>query len=283
MALTRELRRSLKSSLLRLPAPVRGPVVRGLLRGYESYLGFRAPKDTLTADEQGLPLPPAKLRVLVAGKPDVAPFLSEGRTQTRFIADVVARNGKPMESMGAILDFGCGCGRLVRHWATLSGPEIHATDYNRELVGWVDANLPFVRATFNELEPPLRYPDASFDLVYALSVFTHLPEDLEQHWVKELRRVLRPGGFLFFTAHGESYFDRLVGAERDAFRRGEGVSQFADVAGTNLMARYHPPSYVRNRMLPGFEVVDGFEAHMAPDTADAVRLWQDAYLARATA
>jgi hypothetical protein len=71
-----------------------------------------------------------------------------------------------------------------------------------------------------------------------------------------------------------------VGDERDAFARGEAVSQFEDLAGTNLCARYHPAGYVAERMLPGFELVDARRADANSDVADAVQLWQDAYLAR---
>ena len=48
------------------------------------------------------------------------------------------------------------------------------------------------------------YPDDSFDVVYACSVFSHLPETLHLLWLAEIRRVLRPGGVLVATTLSES-------------------------------------------------------------------------------
>src|SRR5947208_884804 len=77
------------------------------------------------------------------------------------------------------------------------------------------------RSEVNGLAPPLAFDDASFDLVYALSVFTHLTGDLQVAWRDELRRVLRPGGRLLITTHGRSYVPRLDVEERERFESGE--------------------------------------------------------------
>ena len=39
---------------------------------------------------------------------------------------------------------------------------------------------------------PAPCPDHAFDLAYSISVFTHLPEDMQFHWLEELRRITRP-------------------------------------------------------------------------------------------
>jgi SAM-dependent methyltransferase len=185
-------------------------------RVYERVRSMRGSEDG-EVDALGLPVPPPRLRVEVAGTAGLQWFLDSGRQQAGIIRSAAERNGAPLESAGSLLDFGCGCGRVLRHWAGLEGPAIHGSDYNERLVGWCAANLPFVTASVNELAPPLRYEDEQFDLVYAISVFTHLPHDLERAWIDELSRIAAPGGLLLLTTHGDSYADRLDADERATY------------------------------------------------------------------
>ncbi|HWH20318.1 MAG TPA: class I SAM-dependent methyltransferase, partial [Solirubrobacterales bacterium] len=77
----------------------------------------------------GLPLPPPSLRQLVSGRSaDAEYFVRIGEAMSASIRDAAARAGAPVEQMGAILDFGCGSGRVARHWADLQGPEVHGCD-----------------------------------------------------------------------------------------------------------------------------------------------------------
>src|SRR5207244_9030240 len=143
-----------------------------------------------------------------------------------------------------------GCGRVMRRWRDLDG--VHGSDTNAEAVAWCRANLPFGRFETNGLAPPLAFADDSFDLVYALSVFTHLTVDLQRAWLGELRRVLRPRGLLLLTTHGRAYLDRLSAEERELFDAGKVVVRWEDVAGTNLCSAYHPDSALRGQFAEGF-------------------------------
>jgi SAM-dependent methyltransferase len=117
--------------------------------------------------------------------------------------------------------------------------------------------LQFATAALNDLDPPLPYDESSFELVYALSVITHLPEDLQHAWVAECRRVLEPGGFLLFSTLGEYYLSlkRLTDSERTKFANGEVVVLYEDAPGTSLCSAYHPPEYVHRNLGAAFELV----------------------------
>jgi SAM-dependent methyltransferase len=206
----------------------------------------------------GLPLPPARLRAQAGPRhADPAYFLRSGARHAALIRELLGEDGASIEELDAILDWGCGCGRILRHWAGLDGTQVCGCDINPKMVAWCDVNLPFAEVTLNEISPPLPYPDACLDLVYALSVLTHLPEELQHAWVGECRRVLRPEGRLLFSTMGEHYLtlQRLTDSERRSFEAGNLVVLYEGAPGTSLCSAYHPPAYVREQLAAGFDPV----------------------------
>ena len=163
------------------------------------------------------------------------------------------RRGRALADVRSILDFGCGCGRVIRHLGRVPA-DLHGSDANATLAAWCRENLPFGRYAVNGLAPPLPYEDGAFDLVYTMSVFTHLPAHLQRPWLDELRRVVEPGGRLLLTTHGERYVERLTPGERRRFAAGELVVRWGEVAGTNLCTAFHPAEYVRGLVRPGWEL-----------------------------
>jgi SAM-dependent methyltransferase len=216
-------------------------------RLYEHVVALR-PTRRLAVD--GPPLPPRRLMVRVAGTGDADWFLRSGRAGY----DAIVAHA-PLAELESVLDFGCGCGRVTRWWSDFDG-RVAGSDVSAPAVDWCRANLPFGRFEQNALAPPLVFDDESFDLVYALSVFTHLTADLQLAWRDEVRRVLRPGGLLLLTTHGRSYVPRLDEDERVSFERGELVVRWGDVAGTNLCSAYHPEAYLRDTFASGFTFLE---------------------------
>jgi SAM-dependent methyltransferase len=186
--------------------------------------------------------------VRVAGTADGDWFLRSGRAAYDAIAAAV-----PLVEVEAVLDFGCGCGRVLRYWQGHRGA-VHGSDRDAPAVQWCRRNLPFARVARNGLAPPLPYADGSFDLVYALSVFTHLTEELQTAWRDELHRVLRAGGRALLTTHGRAYEPRLEPDERARFERGDLVVRWGDLPGSNLCSAYHPERYLRETLAQGFDV-----------------------------
>jgi SAM-dependent methyltransferase len=123
-----------------------------------------------------------------------------------------------------VLDFGCGAGRVLRHFlAEGSSTELWGCDIDGPSVAWLVDNMsPAVRSFRNGPEPPLPLPDGYFDLVWAASVFTHLTDDWSA-WLSELRRILAPGGLLVASFLGEGAFDAMVGEPYDEDRLGMAV------------------------------------------------------------
>lgn len=172
----------------------------------------------------------------------------------RSVRDLLAAGGRPLESCRTMLDFGCGCGRVLRHWKGLAEPALYGTDVNAELIQWCRERLPFAAASVNSVKPPLSFTDERFDAIYAFSVLTHMPADLQRRWLQDFRRVLKPGGLLIFSTHGRYYLSRLGHEERQRFLDGALVVRFAPAAGTNLCNTYHPEAFVREQLATGWDV-----------------------------
>jgi SAM-dependent methyltransferase len=234
-------------------------LARPAVRTYELALAARSRFGSRsTPTDDGLPLPPASLRAQIGPRhADAEFFLSSGRQHADLVRDVLREQGTEVEGLAALLDWGCGCGRVLRHWSGLPRTRVVGCDINPKMVEWCEERLDFAEVFVSELKPPLPSADSTFDLIYAFSVFTHLSEELQQEWIRECLRVLRPGGYLLISTMGEFYLglQRLSGSEREAFARGELVVLYERSAGTSLCSAYHPPEYVRTKLASDCEHV----------------------------
>ncbi|RKY21701.1 MAG: class I SAM-dependent methyltransferase [Planctomycetota bacterium] len=226
-------------------------------RVYERLLARRERQqvDAPTIGADGLPFPPAALMHSVAGTADTDWFLEGGGKAAQALRDILAHQDQSLDQMERLLEFGCGCGRVVRQLQDLPG-QVHGCDWNERATDWCRRNLGFAHFEQNTLAPPLPYDAQSFDFIYALSVFTHMGEDLQRPWMDELRRVLKPGGLLVLSTHGRRYGERLSGAERRTFERGEFLVRHVQGAGTNLCSSFHPEAYLRGAFSGGFELLE---------------------------
>jgi len=208
-----------------------------------------------TPSPDGFPIPAPKFIVLVTGSADTAWYTEGGRLAAESIRVLLDAAGISARDFQSILDFGCGCGRVIRQWPAVTSASLHGVDCNPKLIEWCRQNLPFAKFQSNTLEPRLDYADGMFEFAYALSVFTHTPEHLQQPWMTELRRILRPGGYLLITTQGDEFFSKLDQTERNRYRQGNMVVRYSEAAGTNLCSVYHPEACVRTRLAETFTCI----------------------------
>jgi SAM-dependent methyltransferase len=209
-------------------------------------------------------MPPPRLIYLVTGQFDAEAFYQNGVIGAHCIRDVLNRYGLELNAFRKILDFGCGCGRVLRQWRSLTGPEVYGIDYNPLLIDWCQRNLSFAKFGVNKTGLPLPFPDATFDFIYSISVFTHLTESNQRVWMDELMRVLKPGGHLLFSVHGLSRLGDLPPQERELFQRGKPLIVGSQYSGTNFCGTYHPKSYVQEVLCREWHLV-AFEPGAAKD------------------
>jgi len=226
----------------------------------------------------GLPLPPPRLVHKVVGHYDQRLFYEGGVNRFAYIRDMLKRADVDIASLAAVLDWGCGCGRVLRHWRGVPGVDIYGSDYNEDLVAWCRRRLTFASAKSNGLAPPLAFPNDSFDLIYGISVFTHLDEPLQAPWIEELERVAKPGGHILITVKGDGVDLDFDPAEQARFDAGEPVVRGGSLRGSNFCAVAHPEPYVRNVLAERLEVVV-----VRPATDPDFDYGQDGYVLRVPA
>jgi SAM-dependent methyltransferase len=121
---------------------------------------------------------------------------------------LLREHGHSLEPSEAVLDFGCGWGRVMRYFirdvepGNLWGVDVSGTAIEacRETNRW---------GRFEQIAPlpPCRFGDGTFDLVYAYSVFSHLSEESHLAWLEEFERLLKPGGVFLASTLSRSFIE----------------------------------------------------------------------------
>jgi SAM-dependent methyltransferase len=223
-------------------------------RTYEGLRSFAAaareridPRPSPPASD-GLPLPSPYLRRLVAGTDDEDWFLEAGRAG---LGDLVPLVGDRPQA--AVLDFGCGCGRVARGWRHHPHVALAGVDTHPLAVRWCQRNLEgrFFRCA---LDSALPFADGEFDLVYALSVLTHLSVPHQERVLEELARTLKPEGRAAISLHGVANATALPPELRQRFDAGEIVLSRYGPEGSNDVNAFHPHAAAIELFARRFEV-----------------------------
>lgn len=158
-----------------------------------------------------IPVPPADVRYRIASSPiDEANFLASGELCASDVLRSLAAAGIEAGDFRSILDFGCGCSRVLRYLRPhLARAAFHGWDVDEVGIAWSREHCPGVPFDVVPHLPPTSCPSASFDFIYGLSVFSHLDLPRQLLWLEELHRVLRPGGVLLLTVHGQFALDEV--------------------------------------------------------------------------
>ena len=175
---------------------------------------------------------------------------------------------------GFVLELGCNHGRTMLGLAAYLGPSaryegLDILPRQIEFAREAAKSLPFpanfqVADIFNGTYNPggtqrastyrFPYPDSSFDVAYAASVFTHLSVPSQRAWQQELARVLRKDGLLVVTLHGSLYVRLLFGEATEDGRRFASrghLEKERSAEGSNAWGSFHGPAFAE-------EVFDAF-------------------------
>lgn len=202
-------------------------------------------------------------------------YLADGWRTLSELMLLLEAVDQPLLRTPRVLEFASGHGRFTRHL-------VKAVGAGRVAVSDVVAGaVEFSRATFGvdgfqsaSVPEAVRWP-GQYDLVFVLSLFSHLPRATWARWLQALYAAVAPGGLLVFSTHGlkAARFDNVVLDDEGFFFAASSESQAIDVQeyGTTFTS----PDFVRAciaRTVGADRLV-----HEAP-----VHFWnhQDAYVLR---
>ena len=210
------------------------------------------------------PIPPVELIYLVTGKRDPRAFDISRRSAVVVITELLKGAGVDYKRFRCILDFGCGCGRVLAGWEHVLPKDaaLHGCDINKDLIAFCQKHIGFAETVVSGYYPPLPYADGQFDLVHAVSVYAHLKLASAQQWTGELSRIIKPGGVAIITYHGSYYAPNLAhiskAGSQQLAERGYYVHLHGSVdetwEGSNYYATYFTSDFLRN-MFSGFDVL----------------------------
>lgn len=155
------------------------------------------------AESGTLPVPPKELWLGYGA--NAQEYVSSGKHDVTEMVRILGEQGFSVGSAKRILEFGCGAGRMIRHLPELAPhAELWGVDLSAQHIRWSIDNLsPIIHFATTTTVPHLPFEDRTFDLIYCGSVFTHI-EDIQETWLLELGRILRPAGKLYITIHDEN-------------------------------------------------------------------------------
>lgn len=231
----------------------------------------------LTIDgADGAPLPPHWLVQTVSTGPAMESFMQSGHRVGSLWGELIREHLAGAERP-AVMDFGCGCGRVARVLSQYVPCDLVGCDLTDAAIEWCERNLPG-RYYVSAENPPLPEADQSFDVLYAISVLTHLDAAHQDVWLAEWQRLVRADGLLLVTYRGDSFLSKVGERQREKIERlweatGMGFTTtdyWEGIFPGFYGGAYHTDAYVREHWGQFFEVVDlrpSTETGMVQDVA----------------
>jgi ubiquinone/menaquinone biosynthesis C-methylase UbiE len=151
--------------------------------------------------------PDAKIQSQFVGSSYEA-SLSEAFNFYKLTKEFSGSFGSGFNFENKLLDFGCGWGRFLRFFRKdFKLENLYGVDIDPDILEICRKTK--VEGSLSRIYPTsaLSFPQNYFDTVIAYSVFTHLPENIHLHWMKELAKVTKPGAIFAFTLESERFIN----------------------------------------------------------------------------
>ncbi|RZJ23767.1 MAG: class I SAM-dependent methyltransferase [Haliea sp.] len=153
-------------------------------------------------NEAAMPEPHEIAEEVGGAGPDI--YCAGGATLAlRLDAYLRQRFSRSISSFDSVLEWGCGSGRVTRYLGQLQ-KRMTAVDLNVPRLAQCAARLPAVRFVPIDRLTALPFETDAFDLVVAPFIAHQLDEPSQHAWLRELRRLVRPGGIVLASVWGQA-------------------------------------------------------------------------------
>jgi len=187
----------------------------------------------------------------------VRDYLADGWRTLSETMQVLELLDRPLMKMSSVLEFASGYGRFTRHLARALPGCVTCADV-------LPGSMDFVREQFgvkafeSSFDPAaIEFPER-YDLVFVLSLFTHLPVPVWGDWLRTLGAALKPGGVLLFSVHSEALAREELGVTLNA----EGYCYLPHSESPSLDPEHYGTTLTTRRL-----VVDQVRAALGTDPA----------------
>jgi SAM-dependent methyltransferase len=198
-------------------------------------------------------LPSEAVQLQFNGKTGDA-VLQEGFASYQLFKDLYERHVRLIADAGSILDFGCGWGRIIRFFMRDVDPSrLWGADPMQEMIEICRAQNKWCNFTRIDTSPPTRFEDTTFDFIYSFSVFSHLSEEMQDRWLGELQRILKPDGLLVVTTRGREFIEHCAALRKlkdlDSLPKGQRISAGAFLDTAECLRSYDQGKYCYTQLV----------------------------------
>jgi len=158
-----------------------------------------------------------------------------------LITEVLDDIGRSIGDGDKILDFGCSSGRVIKTLqAAYPGATFIGCDPNQEAIAWASKEMPSAQFFVSAEVPPIAAPNHAYDIVYAISIWSHFSERAALRWFEEMHRIIVSGGFLIFTTHGFGSLQHYLAHGAMSQQQTEMARQNMHIMGVQFMDVFGP-------------------------------------------
>ena len=189
--------------------------------------------------------------------------------------EIIEWTSKYIQGQFKILEWGCGVGRIIRHIPDLveKNSIFFGIDINEKMINWNSANISNINFQKIDYCTPTFFDKNEFNLVFALSVFTHIEFKFQADWLAEIQRITSDNGIFLFTTHGKKYEINLDPNEKEILHNQGALTIDYKQKGHRMMSTYNNYESFKIVVQDYFEILEYYSGVEYPEKAGGQDLW----------